>query len=93
MSSIVDALSNQKPPEKVEMAHRKRVAEACFEVGIELSKVRGKLKELLEEARPSRLTIGDASNLPCQVVAAYCRSERGRFACCRSRWRAWLLHF
>jgi hypothetical protein len=68
MSSIVDALSNQKPPEKVEMAHRKRVAEACFEAGIELSKVRGKLKELLEEARPSRLTIGDASNLPRQVV-------------------------
>jgi hypothetical protein len=68
VSSIVDALSNQKPSEKVEMAHRKRVAEACFEAGIELSKVRGKLKELLEEARPSRLTIGDASNLPRQVV-------------------------
>jgi hypothetical protein len=33
MSSIVDVLSNQKPPEKVEMAHRKRVAEACFEAG------------------------------------------------------------
>jgi hypothetical protein len=75
MSSIVDALSNQKPSEKVEMTHRKRVADACFEAGIELSKVRGKLKELLEEARPSRLTIGDASNLPRQVVGPLIESQ------------------
>ncbi len=50
------------------MAHRERVAEAFFEAGIELSKAKGKLKELLEETRPSRITIGDASNLGRQVV-------------------------
>jgi hypothetical protein len=65
---IAEALSKQKPPEKVEMTHRQRVAEAFFESGIELNKMRGKLKELLEESRPFRITIGDASNLARQVV-------------------------
>lgn len=64
--SISEAL-NQKS-EKTENAHRLRVAEAFFEAGIELSKCKGKLKELLEEKRPVRLSVGDASNLSRQVI-------------------------
>jgi hypothetical protein len=54
--------------QKAEMAHRLRVVEAFFEAGIELSKCKGKLKELLEEKRPLRLSVGDASNLARQAM-------------------------
>ncbi len=67
-SGIVQALSKQKATEKSEVLHRRRVAEACFESGVELNKIRGKLKELLEEARPTRFTVGDPSNLVRQVM-------------------------
>jgi hypothetical protein len=68
--SIQNAFQAQgkKDDAKAEQAHRLRVAEAFFEQGIELNKCRGKLKELLEEVRPMRLSVGDASNLARQVM-------------------------
>jgi hypothetical protein len=54
--------------QKAEFAHRLRVAEAFFEAGIELSKCKGKLKELLEERRAIRLSVGDSTNLSRQVM-------------------------
>ncbi len=78
------------PGEKVEFAYRLRVAEAFFEAGIELSKCKGKLKELLEEKRQMRLSVGDASNLSRQAVDT--KAGRGGCACSCCRQQYGYLH-
>lgn len=64
--------------QKTEMAHRLRVAEAFFEAGIELSKCKGKLRDLLEEKRPMRISVGDATNLSRQVMVPLTEKQNSK---------------
>lgn len=66
-------LENEKAQAEVTIAnrHRQRVLEAFLEQGIPLSKCSGKLKELLEEKRDERVSVGHVSHLAQNHLPAF----------------------
>jgi hypothetical protein len=56
-------------------AHRKRVLKAFTERGIPVDVLDGDLLELLEEARPQRLSLGDKSNLSRDLMGELAKDE------------------
>lgn len=62
------AAAGSQQPAKAEMEHRVRVVRAAISSNMGLSAVKGDMKELLEEQRDVRLSLGDSSHLARQTL-------------------------